>query len=105
MAAIVGVQRYWMDMEASQFFFFCYLVKYIPVAASPSVDALFDVAHQQALAARSQFLEEEFLEVLPLHSAGVLKLVYHHMVDVGAYLLEDEWRIVSLHHLAEQGWS
>ena len=40
MAAIVGVQWFWMNMEALQFFFFFYVVQYLPVAATPSVDAL-----------------------------------------------------------------
>ena len=90
------------DVEALEFSLLLDPVENLPVAASPAVDALLDITYQHSLASRGKFLEEQLLEVLPLHSACVLELVDHHIVDDGAYLLEDEGRIAALHHLAQQ---
>ena len=103
MAAVVDVERVGSDVEVLQVLLFLDAIEDFPVAVAPAVDALLDVAHEQSLAARSEFLEEQLLEVLPLHAARVLKLVDHHVVDEGAYLLEDEGCIAALYHLAEKG--
>ena len=62
------------------------------------------VAHNQVacvLAAHGLF--QKHLEVLPLDGTGVLKLIYHHVVQLGAYLLKDKWGVAVLNQGVEQG--
>ena len=49
MAAIVDVERLWLDVEALQFLFVLDVEENLPVAVSPTIDALLDVSNQQAL--------------------------------------------------------
>ena len=66
-------------------------VEQSPVARSPSVDALFYIAHDEVgsiLSAHALF--EQHLEVVPLYATGILKLIDHDMVESCANLLEDE---------------
>ena len=77
-----------------------YIVEQSPVARTPSVDTLLHVAHDQVRTAfMTHGLVQQYLEVLPLNGARILKLVYHHVFQLGAYLLEDKGRIA----LANQG--
>ena len=73
-----------------------YIVEQAPVAFAPSVDALLHVAHDEICAAvlMTKTLEQQDLEVGPLNGTCVLKLVYHDVVDLRAYLLIDERRVV-----------
>ena len=52
------------------------------------------------MALRQSFGQQE-AEVVPLHAAGVLKLVYHHVANAAAQLFIDE-RAVSLGHQVVQ---
>ena len=67
------------------------IVQQPPVAASPSVDTLFDISHDEILTAlvAHGFLQE-YAEVLPLDGGCVLELVYHNVFQLGTYLLEDK---------------
>ena len=70
------------------------VVQQPPVAASPAVDTLLDVAHNQVFAvAMAHGLEQQHAEVLPLHGAGVLEFVYHDVLQLRANLLEDKRRV------------
>ena len=74
-----------------------------PVAAAPAVDALLHVAHNQVLSALvAHGLFKEHLEVLPLHGRGVLELVDHDVLQLGAHLLEDERGVAPLDELMQQ---
>ena len=66
-------------------------VEQSPVARAPAVDALLHVAHDEVLGllVAHAFLQQQ-LEVLPLHRAGVLEFVNHDILQLSAYLLEDE---------------
>ena len=78
-------------------------VKQSPVARAPAVDALLDVADNQVLGVlMAHALFEQHLEVLPLDGAGILELVYHDVLQLGAYLLEDERRVVVFDERVEQ---
>ncbi len=66
MAPIVMVEG--GDAERKIFQFLVYMPQDIPVAATPAVDALLDVAHQHTVAARSKILNEELLEIAPLQA-------------------------------------
>ena len=68
-----------------------YVVEKSPVARTPAVDALFHVAYNQiaCIFAAHRFFQQH-LEVFPLYGAGILKLVYHHVVQLGTDFLEDE---------------
>ena len=73
-----------------------YVVEQAPVAFAPSVDALLHVAHDEVCSAvlTTKTLEQQDLEVGPLNGTCVLKLVNHDVVDLRAYLLIDERRVV-----------
>ena len=47
-------------------------------------------------------LGKQHLEVLPLYGRGVLKLVDHYVLQLGANLLEDEWRVATINKRVEQ---
>ena len=66
-------------------------VEQAPVARTPTVDALLDVANYQILGflVTHALLQQDF-EVLPLDSAGVLELVNHDVFQLGANLLKDK---------------
>ena len=74
-----------------------------PVTGAPAVDALLDVANDEVLGVRmAHALLQQHLEVLPLHGGGVLELVYHDVLQLRAYLLEDEWRVAVLDERVQQ---
>ena len=79
------------------------VVQYAPVAVSPAVDGLLHVAHDEAVGALRKAFEQEQAEVVPLHTAGVLKLVNHHVAYVGTQLLEDKRGVALAHQFVEQG--
>ena len=74
-----------------------------PVATAPAVDALLHVAYYQVRRAlmAHRFLQQ-YLEVLPLHGRGILKLVNHDMFQVGANLLKHKGRVAVLDQFVEQ---
>ncbi len=64
-------------------------IQQAPVAGTPAVDALLDVANNQILSSFvTHTLLQQYLEILPLD--GILKLVNHDVLQLAAYLLEDE---------------
>ena len=101
-AAVVGLELQALGTERAQFV--GYASQYLPVAATPPVDALLDVAHEQAVAPRRLVFEEQDAEVVPLLPACVLEFVYHHVVELRACFLEDERSVAALDELAQQGW-
>ena len=61
---------------------------------------------------RSEFLymessrfptEQEQFEISPLHPAGILKLIYHDVMDIRSYLFEYKRGVTVFHQLMEQG--
>ena len=67
------------------------VVQQSPVAASPAVDALLDISHDEVLAAFvAHGFQQKYAEVLPLDGGRVLELVYHDVLQLGTYLLEDK---------------
>ena len=68
-----------------------------PVSASPSVDALLHIAHNEGIRPLRKPFEQEQLEVTPLHARCILELVNHHVADVRANLLEHERRVALTH--------
>ena len=66
-------------------------VEQAPVARTPPIDALLYVANYQILRfLMTHALLQQDLEVLPLDSAGVLELVNHDVLQLGANLLKDK---------------
>ena len=61
-----------------------------PVAASPAIDALLHVAHQDALVARREVLDKQASQHVPLYVRRVLKFVDHHVVEGGTGTLKDK---------------
>ena len=61
-----------------------------PVAASPAIDALLHVAHQDALVARREVLDKQASQHVPLYVRRVLKFVDHHVVEGGTGALKDK---------------
>ena len=45
---------------------------------------------------------KQHLEVLPLDGRGVLKLVDHHMLELGTNLLENKRRVAAINERVEQ---
>ena len=59
-----------------------------PIAPTPPIDRLFDVAHQQGrhiLLYRNRILQQRF-EVVPLLHRGILKLIDHKVIESVAHL-------------------
>ena len=74
-----------------------------PVARAPTVDALFDVTHDEILGIdMTHTLLQQHFKVLPLNGRGVLKLVNHHMLKSGSNFFKDEWRIAVFDERMEQ---
>ena len=94
--AIVGFQTVLMRCVRRVLKLGVYVVEQAPVAFAPSVDALLHVAHDEICAAvlMTKTLEQQDLEVGPLNGTRVLKFVNHDVVDLRAYLLIDERRVV-----------
>ena len=94
--AIVGFQTVLMGCVRRVLKLGVYVVEQAPVAFAPSVDALLHVAHDEVCSAvlMTETLEQQDLEVGPLNGARVLKLVNHDVVDLRAYLLIYERRVV-----------
>ena len=79
------------------------IVQQAPVAGTPAVDALFDITHNQVRASfMTHSLVEQHAEVLPLNGTGVLKLINHHMLQLGTNLLKDERRVASFYQRMQQ---
>ena len=74
-----------------------------PVTIPPTVNGLFDISHNQAVRSLRKPFEQKQFEIPPLHSAGILKLVYHHVADIGSYLFEYKRGITVFHQLMKQG--
>jgi hypothetical protein len=74
--------------------FIGYIIKKSPVTRAKSIDALLNIAHDKVLRTlMTHTLKQQHLEILPLHGACVLKLVYHNMMQLSAYFLEYKWRV------------
>ena len=68
-----------------------YIVKQSPVTRAPAVNALLYITHNEvACILMTHGFIEQYFEVLPLYGAGVLKLVYHDMLQLRTYLLKDK---------------
>ena len=80
------------------------LVQQSPVARTPSVYALFHVAHNQALRlVVTHTLLQKHLKVGPLHRACILKLVNHDVFELCSYLLEDKRRVAIVYQGVQKG--
>jgi len=78
------------------------LIEQLPVGIAETVDTLFHVSHDQVIPVMRQAFFNQRTEVIPLHPAGVLELVYHIMVDVRTGLFIDEGGIAPTDHLIQQ---
>ena len=79
------------------------VVEQSPVARAPAVDALLHVAHDEVGSSlMTHGFVEQHAEILPLHGGGVLELVDHHMLQLGADLLEDEGRVAAVDERVQQ---
>ena len=74
-----------------------------PVAASPAVDALFDISHDQGIVALGHAVLKQRAEVLPLDVRGVLELVQEEVVVADAQLLVDEGGVGAVDDALEDG--
>ena len=64
---------------------------------------MLDVADNEILCTFiAHAVHEQDFEVLPLYGARILELVYHDMLQSGANLFKDKWRIAVLNHAIEQ---
>ena len=79
------------------------VIKELPVARSPTVDALFYITHdERARLFTTHGLREQYFEVLPLDGRSILKFVNHHMVQLGTYLLEDKGCVAAVNQFMQQ---
>ena len=100
---VVGAERSDVQLHLWSRKLVFYAVEQPPVAGAPPVDALLDVAHYQVAAIlMAHALLQQHLEVFPLYGAGVLKLVYHDVAELCAYLLEDKGRVAVLYQGVQQ---
>ena len=74
-----------------------------PITIPPTINGLFDVSYNQTVCSLRQPFEQEQFEVAPLHSAGILKLVYHDIMDICPYLFEYKRGVTVFHQLVKQG--
>ena len=100
LASPVRVERTFFDAETPVVPQSC---EDFPVSASPAVDALLDVAHNQAAFLLRQTLLQEQVEVFPLHARSILKLVNHHRIDGGADFLVDKRSVAFPNQAVKQG--
>ena len=76
------------------------LIQQCPVRVPKAVDALFHITNDQVVFTLRQALLHERTEIVPLHTAGVLELINHIMVNLRTGLLIDEGGITAMDHLA-----
>ena len=101
--AVVGAQRLHLHARLGMAELLVDGVEQSPVAGTPAVDALLDIADNEVLGvAVAHALFEQHLEVLPLHGARVLELVNHDMLQLRADLLEDKRRVAVADEGVEQ---
>ena len=92
--AVVRVQRTHVQLLVGPGELAVDSVEQAPVARTPAVYALLHIAHDEVLGVHmAHALLQQYLEVLPLHGGGVLELVYHHVLQLRAYLLKDKRRV------------
>ena len=96
-AAEIAGQRGLVDLLARQ------ALHDMPVAVSPAVDGLLDIAHDEegVAFARQQILQQLAYDA-PLQAAGVLELVHQHVVVADACFLQDEIRVSFAQGFAER---
>ena len=97
----VILQRLFMDFFGGKVGLYLF-VQQLPVRVTETVDTLFHISYDQIIPAMCKALFDQRTEVVPLHSAGVLKLVYHIMVDMCTGFFIDERSIAAFNHLTEQ---
>ena len=78
------------------------LVQQFPVGVPEAIDALLHVAHDQVCLAPREAIPQQWEKIMPLHGAGILKLVDHVMVDPRAGLLIDKGCVAPVDHPAQQ---
>ena len=78
-------------------------VQEVPVAATPTVDALLHVAHHEGFAAGGVAVLQERPEVLPLHHGRVLEFIQEEIVEPDAQFFVDERGAGAVDDAAEDG--
>ena len=78
-------------------------VQQVPVRAPPPVNALFDIAHDQALAPIVVTLVQQRAEIGPLDARGILEFVQEEMLEPNPQFLIDKGRILPVYDLQQQG--
>ena len=53
-----------------------------PVTTTPTIDALFDIAHKHTAVALRDVFDKKVLQVAPLQRGGVLKLINHNVSEL-----------------------
>ena len=74
----------------------------VPVAATPPIDTLLHIAHQEGGSSPTEHLVEQGQEVLPLQVRRILELIYHHMTKANTSTFQHEERVGSLLQDASQ---
>ena len=75
----------------------------MPIAVSPSIDGLLDVAHdEQRVACAGKHVHQQPPDDAPLQLACVLKLIHQHVVVADTGFLQDELRITVPQRLTQR---
>ena len=77
-------------------------VEQFPIGIAPAVDTLLDIAHDKVVTTFAFRLADERVEVLPLQRTGVLKLIYHIVVQVLPHAFVNERCLLSVYHLVNE---
>ena len=75
----------------------------VPVASSPTVDALFDVSHHQRIVAAVYAAVHQRPKVIPLDIRGILKLIQEEILVPHAHFFVNERRIGSVNNAVQDG--
>ena len=100
---IVGIERRRLYVVARKLL--AYVVEQSPIARTPTIDALLNVAHYEASRILRHTILQQHFEIVPLRKARVLELVNHDVAYLRAYLLVDEGSIACANHRVEQSLS
>ena len=79
-----------------------YTIEQFPVGIAPAIDTLLDIAHDEVVTSFAFRLADERVKVLPLQRTGVLKLIYHIVVQVLPHAFVNERCLLSVYHLVNE---
>ena len=99
---VVGVKRCGLDETAVVSKLMLDAVEQPPVTRTPAIDALFHIAYNEVAAVLRHAVAEQYFEIAPLQSAGVLKLVNHDLAEGGTNAFKDKRTVALVNYGIEE---